>query len=293
MSLIEAILDNQIGPPLKELLSKVLNGCNGGGDYESPLPVTCMISDVAMSLFTLDMAEEMGITAVALETCSGCGMLSYLRHWKLLNKGIIPLKDLLLVDHIPKSDTIRPIGPTPTDDIDYIQWLDNQEPNSILYVNFGTIVVLAQEQLVELAWGLANSHQKFFWVVRGNPQITLEFEEVIKERGLLASWCDQERVLGHPSIGGFVTHCGWNSMIESISSGVPMICWPFYAEQVTNSWYCCNILGVGVTMNDQGMKRDEVTRVVKEVMEGEKGKRVKKKALEWRKLAKEATLNSH
>lgn len=167
-----------------------------------------------------------------------------------------------------------------------------------MYVNFGTLAMLTQEHLVELAWGLANSHQKFIWVVRfnlsigGSKPLPLEFEEEIKERGILLSWCDQEKVLGHSSIGGFVTHCGWNSMIESISNGVPMICWPLFAEQGTNGWYCCNYLGLGIDMSES-TKRDQIERMIKELMEGNKGKDMKKRAIEWRKLAKEAALNLH
>ncbi|XP_021744556.1 7-deoxyloganetin glucosyltransferase-like [Chenopodium quinoa] len=393
MSVINSILNNHLGPPLKKLLLKL-----GSKDYYQCLPkkdlrppVTCMVSDVGMSMFTLDVADEMGVPAVALQTCSGCGMMGYLQHRQLLDKGIIPLKDSsyltngyldktidwipslkgirlkdmpssirttdpndkmmnymissehkalnsqaiiintfdaleqdvlkdlssispniypigplnLLVDHIvPKDENNRPIGPSPKEDVDYIQWLDSNEPNSVLYVNFGTLVVLTQEKLIEFAWGLANSHHNFFWVVKSdlvfggsnnnnNNHFLIEFEEEIKERGLLTSWCDQEKVLGHPSIGGFVTHCGWNSMIESISNGVPMICCPFFAEQGTNSWYCCTHLGIGVSMSEAA-KRDDVERVVKELMEEENGKEMmKKKAMEWRQLAKEATMSPH
>ncbi|KAI9121710.1 hypothetical protein K1719_008743 [Acacia pycnantha] len=115
-----------------------------------------------------------------------------------------------------------------------------------------------------------------------------EREAEIEDRGLIASWCEQERVLNHPSIGGFLTHCGWNSMIESVSAGVPMACWPFFADQQTTCRYACKDWGIGVEI-DSNVKREEVEKLVNELMEGEKGKKMGQKALEWKKIAEEDT----
>ena len=179
-----------------------------------------------------------------------------------------------------------------------LQWLDsNKEPNSVVYVNFGSITVMTADQLTEFAWGLANSNQAFLWVIRpdlvgGESAIVpADFLEETKDRGLLATWCPQEQVLSHPSVGGFLTHSGWNSTIESTSGGVPMTCWPFFAEQQTNCWYSCTKWGIGMEI-DSNVKRDEVESLVRELMEGEKGKEMKKKALEWKRKAEEATCNS-
>ncbi|CAI9291519.1 unnamed protein product [Lactuca saligna] len=105
---------------------------------------------------------------------------------------------------------------------------------------------MSHQYLLEFCWGLAKSNCPFLWIIRPDlvdgKSVVLppEFLEEISSRGMLASWCPQEQVLYHPSIGGFLTHSGWNSTIESISSGVPMICWPFFAYQLTNCWSCCN-----------------------------------------------------
>ncbi|KAI3952377.1 hypothetical protein MKX01_005244 [Papaver californicum] len=109
-----------------------------------------------------------------------------------------------------------------------------------MYVNFGSITVMTTQQLVECAWGLANSKHNFLWIIRPGlvvgelASLPVEFTEETKERGLLASWCPQEDVLHHASIAGFLTHCGWNSTLESLSCGVPLICWPFFGDQQTN-----------------------------------------------------------
>lgn len=174
-----------------------------------------------------------------------------------------------------------------------IVWLDSKAPNSVIYVNFGSIMVMTPNQVLELAWGLANSKQNFLWIIRGDLVIgdsaTLpqEFIDETKGRCKLASWCPQQQVLNHPSVGGFLTHNGWNSTLESISSGVPMICWPFFSEQMTNCRYACMEWGIGLELNEA--KRDEVEKLVRELMEGENGKKMRKKGLEWKAKAKEAT----
>ncbi|MCL7029988.1 hypothetical protein MKW94_000804 [Papaver nudicaule] len=180
------------------------------------------------------------------------------------------------------------------EDVKCLEWLDSKEANSVVYVNFGSITVMTTQQLVEFAWGLANSKHNFLWIIRPDLVVgesaTLppEFAEEIKERGLLAGWCPQKDVLNHASIAGFLTHCGWNSTLESLSSGVPLICWPFFADQQTNCRFSCKYWGVGMEI-DSNVKRDEVERLVRELMVGEKGKKMKQRAMEWKQKATEAT----
>uniref|UniRef100_A0A803LUP8 Glycosyltransferase n=1 Tax=Chenopodium quinoa TaxID=63459 RepID=A0A803LUP8_CHEQI len=174
-----------------------------------------------------------------------------------------------------------------------LEWLDSYEPNSVVYVNFGSITVITNDQLMEFAWGLANSNQPFLWIARpdlvtgDSANLPLEFLEETKGRGLIASWCNQKQVLAHPAVGGFLTHCGWNSTIETLISGVPIICWPFFAEQQTNCWFSCHKWGIGMEI-DTNVKRGEVERQVRELLAGEKGKDMKRNAIEWKRLANEA-----
>ncbi|KAJ8759779.1 hypothetical protein K2173_009880 [Erythroxylum novogranatense] len=180
---------------------------------------------------------------------------------------------------------------------DCTKWLDSKQLNSVIYVNFGSMTVMAPERVVELAWGLAKSDCNFLWIIRpgfvkGEKAILpQEFVDETKERAFLGSWCEQEKVLNHQSVAGFITHSGWNSTIESISSGVPMICWPFCTEHLDNCRKSCNELGVGVELSDN-FTREEVENVVREVLSGEKAKKLKIKALEWKKKAEAATSNA-
>ncbi|KAK1436380.1 hypothetical protein QVD17_02159 [Tagetes erecta] len=173
------------------------------------------------------------------------------------------------------------------EDTKCLKWLESKKANSVVFVNFGSITVMTPEQLVEFSWGLANSNQSFLWVIRpdlvsgDSKMLPSGFIEETRERGMLTSWCPQQKVLNHPSIGGFLTHCGWNSTLESISSGVPVICWPFFAEQQTNCWYCCNQWGIGLEI-DSDVKRKQVEKLVRYLMVEEKGKEMRKMAMVWK-----------
>jgi len=176
------------------------------------------------------------------------------------------------------------------EDIECLAWLESKEPGSIVYVNFGSTTVMSVEKLLEFAWGLANSKKPFLWIIRpdlvigGSVIFSSEFVNEISDRGLIASWCPQEKVLNHPSIGGFLTHCGWNSTIESICAGVPMLCWPFFADQPTNCRYICNEWEIGIEI-DTNVKREEVEMLVNELMVGEKGRKMRQKTNELKKKA--------
>ncbi|XP_023755988.1 UDP-glycosyltransferase 85C2 [Lactuca sativa] len=175
-----------------------------------------------------------------------------------------------------------------------LQWLESKEPKSVIYVNFGSSTVMSLEDLTEFGWGLANSNQYFLWIIRSgvvvgeSSVLPPEFEEYIKEKGFIASWCPQEKVLEHPSIGGFLTHGGWGSTIESLSAGVPMICWPYGWDQPTNCRYICKEWEVGLEMV-KDVKREEVSKLVHELMLGEESHRMRKKAMEWKEKAYAAT----
>ncbi|MQL93639.1 hypothetical protein Taro_026285 [Colocasia esculenta] len=175
-----------------------------------------------------------------------------------------------------------------------LKWLEGRRPASVVYVNFGSVTVISNEQLVEFAWGLAGSGQDFLWVirsdlVRGDSAVfPEEFLQETTARGLLASWCPQEAVLAHPAVGGFLTHNGWNSTLESISGGVPMLCWPFFADQQTNCRYACAEWGVGMEVDSNDVRREKLCALIRELITGTRGKEMREKALAWKERAENA-----
>lgn len=207
-------------------------------------------------------------------------------------KRVCTIGPLQLLEHQIKNPKLKSIGSSLwKEDDDCIEWLDKKPPNSVLDVNFGSITILSAKQLLEFAWGLANSNQHFLWIIRpdlvsGESAILPEeYSREIEGRALMVEWCNQEQVLAHPSVGGFLTHSGWNSTIECISEGVPMICWPFFAEQQTNCRYACTEWETGLEIEGE-VTREKVAKLVKILMEGEKGKEMGKKALEWKEKAR-------
>ncbi|KAL5556083.1 hypothetical protein UlMin_038319 [Ulmus minor] len=209
----------------------------------------------------------------------------------IYNIGPLPL----LSRHLPEGQIKSLSSSLWKEDSRCIEWLDKREPNSVVYVNYGSITTMTDQHFKEFAWGLARSKHSFLWIVRpdvveGADSVALpeEFFDEIKDRGFLASWCPQQQVLEHPSVCVFLTHCGWNSIMETICAGVPVICWPFFADQQTNCHYACTTWEIGLEVNND-VKRDEVASLVHEMMEGDKGKKLREKALEWKKKAADAT----
>lgn len=166
-----------------------------------------------------------------------------------------------------------------------LTWIDAQPNCSVVFLCFGSRGTHSAEQLNEIAVGLEKSGQRFLWAVRRPPGVgnsnnldTLfpdGFLERTKDRGLVVdSWAPQVDVLHHLATGAFVTHCGWNSTLEGVTAGVPMLCWPLYAEQMFNKVIMTQNIGVGVEM--QGymggfIKAEEVEAKVRLVMESEAG----------------------
>ncbi|MCO5592314.1 hypothetical protein L7F22_046314 [Adiantum nelumboides] len=123
-----------------------------------------------------------------------------------------------------------------------MSWLDQQPALSVLYISFGSIALLSKSQYEEFLNGLLSSQQRFLWVLRPGLVENLDYTSSVVDivskshgRGLVINWAPQLQVLVHPSVGGFLTHCGWNSTSESIASGVPMLCWPYFGDQPLNA----------------------------------------------------------
>ncbi|KAK9079336.1 hypothetical protein SSX86_001007 [Deinandra increscens subsp. villosa] len=192
-----------------------------------------------------------------------------------------------------------------------IMWLDSQENESVIYVCLGSISRIEPVQLIELALALESSKKPFIWVVRaGHKTDKIEkwideegFEERTKDRALLIrGWAPQLLVLSHPAIGGFLTHCGWNSALEGVSAGVPMVTWPQFSEQFYNEKLLVQVLRIGVSVGVQEVvhwgeeeksgvvvKSEVLRKAIETVMEGGKeSEDRRKRAKQLGKMANEA-----
>ncbi|GJY34480.1 UDP-glycosyltransferase 86A1 [Tanacetum coccineum] len=163
-------------------------------------------------------------------------------------------------------------------ELDCTGWLDKKPPKSVLYLSFGSYAHISKHELGEIACGLIQSGVSFVWALRPdvvssndtNP-LPLGFEDDIKDQGLIVPWCSQKTVISHPSIGGFLTHCGWNSILESIWCGVPLICFPLLTDQFTNRKLVVDDWKIGINLCEGNLvERDGVTKKVKDLMIGEK-----------------------
>ncbi|KAL0559733.1 hypothetical protein IC582_000100 [Cucumis melo] len=218
-----------------------------------------------------------------------------------------------IINYMSKIIPLKPIGPlflnsqkleieVSVDCLkaeDCMDWLNSKPPQSVVYVSFGSVVFLKQEQIDEIAYGLCNSGFSFLWVLKppseffGKQRQTLpeEVVEKIGERGKIVQWSSQERVLSHESIGCFVTHCGWNSSVEAVANGVPVVAFPQWGDQVTNAKFLVEEYGVGVSLSrgvevNELVTRDEIERCLSDVMTGGSGENVfRQNALKWKKAA--------
>ncbi|KAL3027896.1 hypothetical protein AAZX31_03G082500 [Glycine max] len=196
--------------------------------------------------------------------------------------------------------------------LECVEWLDRQKDCSVLFVCFGSGGTLSQEQMDELALGLELSGHRFLWVLRPPSSVANAaylgganddgvdplkflpsgFLERTKGQGLVVPlWAPQVQVLGHRSVGGFLSHCGWNSTLESVLQGVPLIAWPLFAEQRMNAILLCEGLKVGLwpRVNENGLvERGEIAKVIKCLMGGEEGGELLRRMTELKEAATNA-----
>ncbi|OEL36565.1 DIMBOA UDP-glucosyltransferase BX8 [Dichanthelium oligosanthes] len=180
-----------------------------------------------------------------------------------------------------------------------LDWLDAQAPASVLYVSFGSLASMSASDLKETAWSIANSGHPFLWVlrpglVRGAPPSQQQpplpdgFHATTHGRGMVVRWAPQEEVLAHPAVGGFWTHCGWNSTLESVCAGVPMLCRPCFGDQKGNARYVYHAWRIGLTLDGE-LERGKVEAAISALMgAGETGAELRRRALEFKSSAAES-----
>ncbi|CAI0440064.1 unnamed protein product [Linum tenue] len=212
------------------------------------------------------------------------------------------------LDSMGGDDCIPPIYPV--DDVAYdddrtneiFRWLDDQPDSSVVFLCFGTMGTFGEDQVREIAYGLEQSGHRFLWVLRRPPSdhepksnISTDYDDLIDilpegfsdrtvEAGRVVGWAPQKAILAHKAIGGFVSHCGWNSILESLWFAVPIAAWPMYAEQQLNAFQLVVELELATEMklsyrmkgeNDMIVSASEIERGIRRLMEEGMEKRVK------------------
>ncbi|CAH2048136.1 unnamed protein product [Thlaspi arvense] len=169
-----------------------------------------------------------------------------------------------------------------------LEWLEKQETNSVIYISIGSLAITQEEEFVELAMGLVQSNQPFLWVIRPGSitgsnsleSLPEQFRQAVThdERGFVVNWAPQKEVLGHRAVGGFWNHCGWNSSLESISCGMPIICRPYSGDQRVNTRLMTNVWETAFEVEGE-LSRGIVEMAVKKLIVGEEGEDMRKRAI--------------
>ncbi|KAG8375056.1 hypothetical protein BUALT_Bualt10G0060200 [Buddleja alternifolia] len=169
-----------------------------------------------------------------------------------LNPKLIPIGPLIQTHTLKSSSNSWSFH---SEDESCLTWLNNKPLGSVIYVSFGSLAIFSQHQLDELALGLELSGHPFLWVVRsdlanGSRAVYPDgFMERIRGFGKIVEWAPQEEVLSHPSVAGFLSHCGWNSVVEGLNMGMPFLCWPYGGDQFHNQDYICDKWEIGLRIN--------------------------------------------
>ncbi|KAM0848032.1 hypothetical protein ACQ4PT_054637 [Festuca glaucescens] len=192
----------------------------------------------------------------------------------------------------PPASSASAAGHFWPEDATCLAWLDAQTRGSVIYVAFGSFTVFDAARFEELADGLELTGRPFLWAVRPNftDGVVGEgwldaFKRRVQGKGLVVVWAPQQRVLSHPSVACFVSHCGWNSTMEGLRHGVPFLCWPYFADQFCNQSYVCNVWGTGVKLlaDERGVvTKEEIKNKVAQLLSDDK---IKARVAMWKDAA--------
>ncbi|KAK7269885.1 hypothetical protein RIF29_22671 [Crotalaria pallida] len=180
-----------------------------------------------------------------------------------------------------------------------VDWLNLKPDSSVIYISFGSLTVLSSEQKESIAKALKKTKHPFLWVIKEGtvvgeepkPPLPKEFMEETKEQGIVVPWSPQTKVLAHPAVACFLTHCGWNSMLEAVTAGKPMICFPKWTDQPTNAKLVIDVFRTGVRLkqdSDEFVATEEVEKAIEQVLRGPSSEEFKKNAAELKRAAREA-----
>lgn len=207
-----------------------------------------------------------------------------------------------MIDHNNKKDEKQDAGLEMWKAEDScLEWLSNKPKSSVIYISFGSLLIPSNKEIESITRALRNTKRHFLWVLKlpeislsssSDVQLPLGFLEETLDQGLIVSWCPQTKVLSHPSIACFLTHCGWNSMLEALTAGTPMIAYPKWTDQPTNAKLLSDVFQTGVRLqqdNEGFVESEELERAIEEVAGGgPSSQEIRKNAQRLKQAAREA-----
>ncbi|KAJ0027542.1 hypothetical protein Pint_35769 [Pistacia integerrima] len=270
------------------------------------LPEALRVKDFSEKVSAAEMASY-GVVLNTFEELES----AYVKEYMKAKNGKVWCIGPVSVCNKDNIDKVERGNKASIDESECLKWLDSWQPSSVIYVCLGSLCNLTTAQLIDLGLGLEATKKPFIWVIRegiksrGLEKWLLEekFEERIKGKGLLIKgWAPQILILTHPAIGGFLTHCGWNSLTEGISAGVPMVTWPLFADQFCNEKLIVQVLKIGVRIGVEVpltlgkeeeigvlVKKEDIEKAVNILMdEGEERNDRRRRAKEFGEMAKRA-----
>ncbi|XP_047051432.1 UDP-glycosyltransferase 90A1-like [Lolium rigidum] len=276
---------------MRESFVRDMPGFDGTGDGTYTVPefpdVKFLLADVPpppVSMLPLDAKMAMAVAGsrgVIMNTFDGLES-RYIERWnRHIGPRAWPLGPLRLARECSADvdDHVAVNGTEPS----WLQWLDEKAAagQSVLFVALGTLLAVPEAQLREVARGLEEAQVNFLWALRSEDDsvggLGTGFEERVRGRGMVTrGWVNQQAILQHECVAGFLSHCGWNSVLESVSAGVPLAAWPMEFDQPFNAKLVVDELRVGVSVKRSGetvreglVKSEEISRAVREIMLGE------------------------
>ncbi|CAN6180405.1 unnamed protein product [Urochloa humidicola] len=255
----------------------------------------CDADELCGFVTSVDRAVKASVSGIVLNTFDTIEASELDKLRRELSLPAFPVGPLhMLFRRAPPPPEQGPHAPDGT----CLAWLDARPPRSVMYVSLGSLACVGRSVFEEMAWGLAGSGVPFLWVVRPGfvtgsgeeapPPLPEGFEEEVRERGKIVKWAPQKEVLAHEAIGAFWTHCGWNSTLESICEGVPMLVQPYFGDQMVNARYVTHEWGVGMELGEV-VERKRVAEAVKKMMVVGDGAQMKERARRLQKQACDAT----
>ncbi|KAM0942816.1 putative UDP-glucuronosyl/UDP-glucosyltransferase [Dioscorea sansibarensis] len=211
-------------------------------------------------------------------------------------EGLDPTLDTELKTKFKRCLNIGPFGLLSSDQSNIddkhgcLAWLDNQVAGSVVYISFGSSALPPKEELVEIAQGLQASGTPLLWSLQeiAWKHLPADFLDYVASRGLIVPWAPQPQVLEHLAVGTFLTHGGWNSILESITAGVPMMLRPFFGDQPLDARVVSDVWKIGMGFEGGHIKKDAMVNALNVTLRSERGKTMKEKVNELKSIALQA-----